>query len=207
MPAKKQSDCKRPYSLGKRRVQSGEKRAAILAVARKRLESDGYPGLTLETLARESNVTRQTVYNLFRNKAGVIEALFDQIALDAGMERMRTVMQETEPEAMLSGFVQVFTDFWAKDRVFLRRIRGIAAIDPDLGAVLGARNERRRMAASRVVSMLERRRVGTLWANKQKVAALVALTSFEFFDVLAENCDSVSEAAQMIQTIVKKAMD
>ena len=70
------------------------------------------------------------------------------------MERMRFVMQQSDPSAMLSGFVEIFTGFWSRDTLLLRRIHGIAAIDPEFGAVLEARNKRRRMAATRVVGVL-----------------------------------------------------
>ncbi|MBV8673871.1 MAG: helix-turn-helix transcriptional regulator, partial [Acidobacteriaceae bacterium] len=109
MAKTKQTACKRPYELGRRLEQSDRKRAAILAAARKHLESTGMVELTMDALARESGVTRQTVHNLFGTKSGVLEALFDQLALDAGMERMRIVMQQSEPGPMLSGFVEVFT--------------------------------------------------------------------------------------------------
>src|SRR6202453_390911 len=96
-----------------------DSRAALLRAARSQLEANGYRQLTMGTLARESGVTRQTIHNLFGTKAGVLEALFDQLALDGGMERMRNVMQQTNTESMLAGFVEVFADFWSRDRLLI----------------------------------------------------------------------------------------
>jgi len=201
----KAAPCKRPYELGKRLEQSDSKRAAILAAARKHLESSGVVDLTMDGLARESGVTRQTVHNLFGTKAGVLEALFDQLALDAGMERMRLVMQESDPELMLAGFVKVFTDFWAKDRLLIRRIHGIAAVNPEFGAAVEARNRRRQMAAARIVDRIAAGCGGR--ERERKIAALWALTSFEFFDTVAESCGSMSEAADVALGLVRKAVD
>ena len=208
MATKKAAVCKRPYTLGKRLENSDHKRAAILQAARSQLESNGFLQLTMESLARESGVTRQTVHNLFGTKTGVLEALFDQLALDGGMERMRTVMQQTETEAMLSGFVEVFTGFWARNRLLLRRIHGIGAIDPELGAVLEARNRRRQMAATRVVDQLSRRTSGEMQTQDrtQRIAALYALTSFEFFDALAESCGGGSDVVGLVFEVVKRAL-
>ena len=205
--AKKTAICKRPYKLGKRLENSDHKRAAILNEAKSQLESKGFLQLTMDSLARESGVTRQTVHNLFGTKTGVLEALFDQLALDGGMERMRAVMQQTDTEAMLAGFVEVFSGFWVKDRLLLRRIHGIAAIDPELGAVLDARNQRRQMAAARVVDHLSRRsgRKGTE-DRAQRIAALYALTSFEFFDALAEGCGEGEDVAGLVLGMVKYAL-
>ena len=196
--------CKRPYELGKRLEQSDRKRAAILSAARKHLESSGMVELTMDALARESGVTRQTVHNLFGAKIGVLEALFDQLALDAGMERMRIVMQQNDPEAMLSGFVEVFTDFWAKDRVLIRRIHGIAAIDPEFGSAVEARNRRRQMAVTRIVDRLGEG--NAIEDRTNKIAALWALTSFEFFDAVTESCGSTKDAAGVVLDLVKKAI-
>ena len=150
--------CKRPYELGKRLELSDGKRIAILQSARKQLESNGFLQLTMESLAKESGVTRQTIHNLFGTKSAVLETLFDQLAVGGGLERMREVMQQPNPEIMLLAFVEVFTGFWTKDRMLIRRIHGIAAIDPEFGEVVAARNKRRQMAAFRVVDRLEQKR-------------------------------------------------
>ncbi|HLH33935.1 MAG TPA: TetR/AcrR family transcriptional regulator [Alloacidobacterium sp.] len=200
--------CKRPYSLGKRLEQSDQKRTKILAVLRKQLEAKGFSNLALDDLARESGVTRQTIYNLFSNKTGLLEALFDQIAREGGMERMREVMQTANPEAMLVHFIEIFTTFWAKDRLLMRRIHGIAAIDPEFGAVVEARNQRRIFAATRVIEMLNRRSgAGESLGKDARIAILHALTSFEFFDALATSKGSVDEAAHLLPGIVERAIN
>jgi AcrR family transcriptional regulator len=202
VPKKKAVPCKRPYALGRRLELSDGKRAAILRAVKKQLESSGFLHLTMDGLARESGVTRQTIHNLFGTKDGVLEVLFDQIAMDGGMERMRNVMQQTNAEAMLAGFVEVFTDFWMKDRMLIRRIHGIASIDPELGVAVEARNRRRQGAATRVVDRLS----GTdIKGRAQKVATLYALTSFEFFDAMVESCGDNKDAAHVVLSLAKKA--
>jgi AcrR family transcriptional regulator len=199
--------CKRPYDLGKRQEASGRTRELVLEAARTQLESGGVHDLTMESLATASGVTRQTIHNLFGTKTAVLEALFDRIAMGAGMARMREVMTASNPERMLVAFVAIFTGFWAKDRLLLKRIHGIAAVDPEFGKAVAARNQRRQMAAARVVERLP----GLVPGNDEeeraaKVAILVALTSFEFFDALVESSGSVESAAGSVYPIVKRAM-
>ncbi len=174
----------------------------------------------MDSLARETGITRQTIHNLFGTKAGLLEALFDHLALDAGMQRMREVMQQPDPDAMLAGFVKVVCDFWTRDRILIRRIHGIAAIDPEFGTAVEARNRRRQGAAARVVDRLaavssekemQRRneyvRDGERDRSRaQKVAALYALTSFEFFDSLAESCGDLEETARLVFTLAAQAV-
>ena len=206
MARKKEVACKRPYSLGKRLELSDQKRATVLEELRKQLEANGFTGLTLDGLAQASGVTRQTIYNLFASRTGLLEALFDQIALDGGMERMRSVMTAANPEMMLAGFVEIFSNFWSKDRILIRRIHGIAAVDPEFGAVIEARNQRRRFAATRVIEMLDRQGGRDGADREQRIATLHALTSFEFFDALSESCGGVDQAARLLRRIVKNAL-
>ena len=183
---------KRPYELGRRLEQMDESRAAILRAAKQQLAAEGYRRLTMASLAAESGVTRQTIHNLFGTKTGVLEAVFDLIALESGMERMREVMMLPPGDAQLQRFVEIFCGFWAKNRLLIRRVHGIGAIDPEFGVVIEARNRRRLMAATRIVQRMS----GDDGA--QKAAMLTALTSFEFFDALAENCGSEEEAMAMV---------
>ena len=197
--------CKRPYELGKRLEQMDRTKAAVLAAARAQLETGGVRDFSMESIAKASGVTRQTIHNLFGTRTGVLEALFDQIAVDAGMERMREVMTAGNAEAMLDGFIRVFSDFWMKNRILLKRIHGIAAIDPEFGRAIMARNQRRRMAATRVVEKLD----GRLRENKKesgadRAAVLVALTSFEFFDALTESLGSTEAAQLRLPDLIKK---
>ena len=196
---------RRPYSSGKRLEISSRKRAAILAAARAQLESNGFLNLTLDALARAGGVTRQTVYNLFGTKAGLLEALFDQVALGGGMQRMRQVMQQSDAETLLEDFVEVFTNFWSRERLFVRRIHGLAAIDPEFGAAVEARNRRRLAAAGRVVERWSATHGEQDVAGRtRRIAVLCALTSFEFFDVLAENLGSPRQAALQVLILVKR---
>lgn len=190
---------KRPYELGKRLEQMDESRAAILRAAQAQLAAKGFRRLTMASLAEESGVTRQTIHNLFGTKTGVLEALFDLIALESGMDRMREVMMLPPGDAQLTRFVGVFCGFWAKNRVLIRRVHGIGAIDPEFGAVIEARNHRRLMAATRIVQ-----RMGGDDAT-QKAAMLAALTSFEFFDALAESCGSQEKAEAMVLRLARAA--
>jgi AcrR family transcriptional regulator len=199
--------CPRPYSLARRQQQSDRKRARILAKARAQLESKGFVDFSLESVARHSGVTRQTIYNLFGSRTGLLEALFDQLAISGGMERMRSVMQQSDPHSALASFVDVFCDFWGKDRLLIRRIHGIAAIDPEFGAAVDARNRRREAAAARIVSLFDRANAArTIQDQSQRAITLWALTSFEFFDALTEASGSLEEAKRMVHAQVRKAI-
>src|ERR1700722_16539490 len=104
----------------------GRTKAAVLSAARAQLEAGGMREFSMESLAKASGVTRQTIHNLFGTRTGVLESLFDLIARDAGMDRMREVLMTSAPQSMLDGFISVFSNFWAKNHLLLKRIHGIA---------------------------------------------------------------------------------
>lgn len=192
---------RRSYELGKRLEQMDESRAAILRAAREELESRGYRQWTMGSLAARSGVTRQTIHNLFGTKAAVLEALFDVIALNGGMERMREVMAAPSADEMLRRYVEVFCRFWISNRLLIRRIHGVGAIDPEFGAVIEDRNERRFRASMRIVSEF-----GFRDGAKEKAAGLTALTSFEFFDALAETLANERQVTAMVMELSKKLL-
>src|SRR5690242_12925661 len=87
-------DARRPYELGKRLEQMDQSRAAILRAARAQLEANGYQRFSMGSVATEAGIARQTVHNLFGTKAALLEALFDLIALEGGMDNMRIAMTQ-----------------------------------------------------------------------------------------------------------------
>jgi AcrR family transcriptional regulator len=182
-------------------------KAAVLIAAREQLETGGVRDFSMESLARAAGVTRQTIHNLFGTRTAVLEALFDQIALDAGMERMREVMTAGDAGVMLDGFIRVFADFWAKNRMLLKRIHGIAAVDPEFGRAIQGRNQRRQGAATRVIDRLDAQfAVSDPNEKAERISTLVALTSFEFFNALAESSASTAVAQAQLPQLIKRAL-
>lgn len=197
----KPENTKRGYDLRKRLVNMDQTRLKVLNEAQQQLETLGYRGMSMASLAAGSGITRQTVHNLFGSKSNVIEALFDAIALDGGMERMRDVMSQTKPERMLQEFVQLFCGFWRSNRLLFRRIHGIGAIEPDFGQILQARNQRRQGAALRIAKQFKQGHEA-----EGAAAAIAALTSFEFYDALVEYGRSEQEAEAAILKLAATAL-
>ncbi len=205
--SRRNPSCKRPYELGKRLEHTDHTRVAVLKAAREQLELGGIRDFSMQSLAKASGVTRQTIHNLFGTRSGVLETLFDQIAVDGGMERMREVMMARDADEMLDGFIAVFSKFWAKNSLLLKRIHGIGAIDPVFGKAITARNQRRRMAATRVIEKLDSVEQPKSAEHKsERIACLVALTSFEFFDALVESLGTVEAAEKQLPGLIRGAI-
>jgi AcrR family transcriptional regulator len=183
----------RPYRLGQRQVAADETRTRILAAARDQLAED--TSFSIDAVARRADVARMTVYYQFSSKRGLLEALFDALAARGGMQQLPSAFQKADPSAALNRFIDVFARFWSSDRIVLRRLRAMAALDRELEQVLGERNEGRRNGLRVIVSRLPAR-AGRI---AETVDLLFALTSFENFDVLAGPERSPEAVAPLIK--------
>jgi AcrR family transcriptional regulator len=191
----------RPYRLGKREEVIGEGRRRILDAARELLRTaTAYPGFTVDAVARRADVARATVYYQFGSKTGLLEAVCDDLADAGGMADLARVFTNSAPEAAIQGFVTAFAGFWAADRVVMRRLRALAALDPDVGVVIAARDQRRRQALTVLVSRLPAS-AGT--AAEQTVQVLYALTSFETFDTLAGPDQDLAQALPIVTRLAE----
>jgi len=180
---KANKSCPRPYTLGKRQEYMDQVRVRILDAARDLLAKEDTREFGMDAVARQAGVTRQTIHNQFGTRSALLEALFDRMAMRGGIASMPVVMQQADPVVMLQMFVETFARFWSSDRVAIRRIHALAVLDPELGRIDRARNERRRMAASRVVDALYRRFGKPMAPDRSDaVGLLFTVTSFEFFD-------------------------
>lgn len=175
----------RPYNLGKRRDPIDQGRQQILTAARRLLAgTPSYTGFTLDAVARQADVARATVYYQFGSKAGLLEAVCDSLAESGQMSGLAGAFTEPDPIEALRRFTGCFGRFWAADRAAMRRLRALAALDPDVGAVIAARDQRRREG----LTVLAGRLAGAsllATGNSHAIPVLFMLTSFETFDTLA----------------------
>jgi AcrR family transcriptional regulator len=192
----------RPYQLGRRQADIDEGRQRILDAARTLLtESTHYAAFTVEAVAKRADVARATVYYQFGSKTGLLEALCDALAERGGMSELATAFTTPEPDDALRLLVATFARFWDADRPAMRRLRALAALDPDVAAVITARDERRRQALR---ALLERRTDVTDRAHALRVAHV--LTSFETYDALLGPHQRPTDAVPTIVALIISAI-
>jgi AcrR family transcriptional regulator len=169
----------RPYNLGKRQEQISQGRRQILDATRSLLgEATSYTDFTVDAVAR-----RATVYYQFGSKTGLLEALCDDLAEAGHLSDLALAFSQPDNAQALRGFVACFARLWDADRAVMRRLRALAALDAEVGAVIAARDQRR----SEGLTVLVARFAGSGPGGQPErcVRILHALTSFETFDALA----------------------
>ena len=197
----------RPYRLGQRQAAIDETRARVVAAASDLLRSAEPGRFSVDAVARAADVSRATVYYQFGSKLGLLEALFDTLGATGGMAGLADAFGQAEPLAALDGYVAVFGRFWTSSRVLHRRLRGLAATDPDLDQALQARQEWRRHG----VTVLAGRFTGQPGGPPAELAPqiigmLFTLTSFETFDSLAGQDQTPAAVAPLVQHLARAAV-
>lgn len=196
----------RPYRLGQRQAAIDENRARVIRAARELLVCDDPGRFSIDAVAHRADVARATVYYQFGSKLGLLEALFDSAAAAGGMAGLAGAFRQPDPLAALDDFIAVFGRFWGSDRRLHRRLHGLAAVDPDLGAALAARQEWRRQGAATLVSRLAGQD-GSPPAERQAdvIDALVMLTGFATFDALAGDGKTPEAVVPLVQYLARAA--
>jgi AcrR family transcriptional regulator len=197
----------RPYRLGQRQAAIDETRARVIAAARELLVSAEPGRFSIDAVAHKADVARATVYYQFRSKAGLLEALFDSLGAAGGMAGLAGAFRRDDPLAALDDYVAVFGRFWGADRVLHRRLRGMTALDRELGDVLELRQEMRRRGVTTLVIRLTAQ-LGIPPADLQDdvIDLLFAVTSFETFDVLAGEDKTPEAVVPLVRHLARAAL-
>jgi AcrR family transcriptional regulator len=199
----------RPYRLGQRQTTVEQTRARIVTAARELLAAQaGFSGFTVDAVAGQAGVARMTVYNQFGSKMGLLEALFDHLAARGLVERLRAAFGRPEPREALAGLVAAFGEFWHSDRIVIRRIRALAAIDADFEQAVRARDERRRGALRTIIDRFaERYNKPSPGARNEVIDVLHTLTSFETFDNLAGTTRSPEDVIPLVCRLCQAVLE
>jgi AcrR family transcriptional regulator len=199
----------RRYRLGQRQAAAEQTRSRIVAAARELLAAPGgFSGFTIDEVVAQAGVARMTVYNQFGSKRGLLEALFDVLAARGLVERLRAAFARPEPREALAEFIAAFGGFWSSDRIVIRRIRGLASIDPDFEQGVRARDERRRQGLRTIVGRLaETYNTPSPVARDEVIDVLHTLTSFETFDNLAGTTRSPEEVVPLVCRLAHAALE
>jgi AcrR family transcriptional regulator len=192
----------RPYNLGKRREVIDQGRQQVLDAARSLLAEPGGSAFTVDAVARRADVARATVYYQFGSRSGLLEAVCDHLAELGGLAGLPRAFTEADPRRGLDLFVGCFGRFWAADRAATRRLRALAALDPEVGAVIAARDQRRRDGLAVLVSRLP----DPPEDQDHVVRVLTALTSFELFDALAGPDQPLTAVVPDVLRLVEAAL-
>lgn len=192
--------CSRPYNLGRRKEIEEETRRRILEVSARQLIEQGGAAFTMDAVAREAGVTRQTVHNQFGTRKGLLEAVCEYAIHIEAFAAMPEVFQQREPLVGLDLLADIFCRFWNANCLLMRRLRGLSHTEPELEDVVRKYDERRLTVLR---SFVERYELASGGKADQAVRMMFALTGYEFFEALLEDHTSPENAASELKQLLE----
>ena len=123
------------------------------------------------------------------------------------MTELASVFTDPDPRQALRGFIAAFARFWASDRLVMRRLRALAALDPDVAIVIEARDERNRTGLQILVDRIAKQSNATSPIDAATVVQVVhTLTSFETFDSLAGPTQEPTDVVPLVVELAEAAL-
>src|SRR5258708_4738435 len=175
---------RRPYRSNERQRGVDAGRDRIVDAARELLEDADAEPFSIDAVARRAGVARMTVYNQFESKAGLLEELFDSIAVRGAFGQMSEVFSKPDPLEAMDAFIALFGKFWTESLSVHTGLRAAAMQDAELAAAMIHRNERRRQGLTVLVKRIAEQHELPL-SREETVNALFVLLSFDGFHAMA----------------------
>jgi AcrR family transcriptional regulator len=194
---------KRAYDSTKRQEAAAATRGELIDAAKALLAAkDGVSALTIDAVAARAGTARATVYNHFASKDALLEALYLDLATRGGLEALPAALAIADPMAALMRIVEIFGAFYAGEPLVLRRLRALAALDPDVEKGMAKRDGWRRSFVRSVLDRLRPRHAD------DTLEIIWSLTSFESFRAAAGPSGALGPAVTArVQRAVKTLLD
>jgi AcrR family transcriptional regulator len=195
----------RSYQLGKRQHRVDLVRQGVVDAGRLLLgDARSYSEFTVDSVAKRAGVARATVYYQFDSKVGLLAAVCDSLAAGGRLGDIEAAFSQSDPMESIRIVICCFARFWDFDRTAMRRLRALARLEPEVGALIEERDNRRRGIIEVFVDRLFTD--PGLSEASRLVRVLTTLTSFETFDALARPPETLPSATAEIMALAEAAV-
>lgn len=193
----------RAYRAHQRTNRSNETRARILAAVRELLAERSFHEATVEQVAERAGVSRATLYQHFRSRLDLIDAICETLDANPVLQQLRQTVELPDAQAALRETIGLSMRFWAFEDPVLAPLYGVEAIDPAARDFVKRQRADRRSELQRLAHHLhgtKRLRAGL--SERRALDLLMVLTSYETFREL--RLSGLSDA-QLTRTLQESA--
>jgi AcrR family transcriptional regulator len=177
----------RAYRARGRPKRSEETRERIKTAVRELLADGTFHESTVEEVADRAGVARATLYQHFRSRLELIDAICETFDENPALLRLREIVESPDADTALADTVAGSIAFWSSEDPVLRHLYGVASIDPAAQDLVDRQRADRRSELERLVRNLARAgRLRKETNERRALALLLVLTSFETFRELRE---------------------
>src|SRR5713226_3953806 len=131
-------------------------RDRVLATVRELLDKGTFHAATVEEIADRAGVSRATLYQHFRSRAGLIDAFCDTFGANPAMIGIKRAHELEDPAQALLEMIENGIRFWASEEALHRHLYGLSVIDPAAAAFVERQQADRRSHLQDAVRRLRR---------------------------------------------------
>jgi AcrR family transcriptional regulator len=166
----------------RRSDRSQQTRERIMGAVRELLAEGTFHEAPVEEVAERAGVSRATLYQHFRSRVDLVDAICETFAANRALRELREAVELDDPDEALAETVALATAFWASEDAVLGELYGVAAIDPAAQALVERQRADRHGEMARLARRLSsagRLRAGI--GERRALQLLMVLTSYETF--------------------------
>jgi AcrR family transcriptional regulator len=182
-------------------------RERIKAAVRELLAEGTFHTSTVEEVADRAGVSRATLYQHFRSRIDLVDAICETFDANPALLELRQIVELPDADAALDKTIASSILFWSTEDPILRQLYGVAAIDPAAKNLVDRQRADRRSELERLAHNLKRGnrlRPGT--TARHAVTLLLVLTSYDTFRELREAGLSDHQATALIQDAARELL-
>src|SRR5438093_13679239 len=120
----------RVYRTRPRADRSQATRERITEAVRELLAEGTFHESTVEEVADRAGVARATLYQHFRSRLELIDAICETFDANPALLQLRDVVELPDADAALADTIALTVRFWSSEDQILRQLYGAAAVDP-----------------------------------------------------------------------------
>jgi len=197
----------RPYRPRRRADRSQATRERIKTAVSELLAEGTFHELAIEEVADRAGVSRATLYQHFRSRAELVDAICETLAENPALLRLRETVELADADAALAETIAGSIRFWSSEDPILRQLYGVAAVDQAAHDLVDRQRADRRSELERLVGNLDRSgRLRPGIARQRALALLLVLTGYETFRELREAGLSDRRAVELLQDSARRLL-
>lgn len=199
----------RKYEQRLRAESADETRRRILEAVYGRIRAAPSEPISIDRVAREARVARSTVYLIFGSRAGLFDAVAEDLLERGGFDRLAQVLAHPDVRETLRGGIRASCEMFAANRDVHRVLSSMSNLDEEaVGGAVRRGEQRRAGGMAHLAKRLAEQEILRPDVTENEAAdVLWLLTSFDSFDLLYTGRGlPVDEVARRLTATVERSL-
>jgi AcrR family transcriptional regulator len=189
-----------PYRSRRRSDRTQATREQIKTAVRELLAEGSFHASTVEEVADRAGVARATLYQHFRSRLELVDAICETFDENPALLQLRDTVELPDAHTALAETIALTVRFWSTEDPILRQLYGAAAIDSAAQALVDRQRGDRRNEYDRLVHNLHRAdNLRASLTRQQALNLLLVLSSYDTYRELREAGLSDRQTTTLLQ--------